>query len=158
MSPSRTTSAITIPQSPGRLPLYPSALSTSGPSSTLSSRHTKLHNHNHNLNRRSRSRAASPALSVSSTSGISSAGPRTSFGLGQAFVPVGNSNGNGNGHPQSLGGLGLLNLRNGIGSGNPGERKSGDETQEEDERDCGEKGVVMAREDSGESREAMEED
>ena len=127
MSPSRSTSAINIPHSPQHVPLYPSALSASGPS--LTTRHTKSHPYTRPMT--SRSRAASPAQSVAGAPGS-----RAGMGLSQAFVPIPEA------APHALGGLGLLTLS--------GERRR-------DGRG-GVDGVDMVREDSGESREAMEED
>ncbi len=119
LSPSRSTTAMTMPQSPGHPPLYPSTLSTSIPT-----RHSKPHGHPYTRPMASRSRAASPALST---------GSRASFTLGQLGAGTG------------LGGLGLLSLTNGIGRS--GRKEDGVE-----------EGVEMVRGDSGESREAMEED
>ncbi len=77
----------------------------------------------------SRSRAASPSTACG-------AGGRGSFSLGQALIPG----------AQALGGLGLLSLGNvGGGGGGVGKLKE-------------EEAVDMSREDSGGSREAMEED
>jgi hypothetical protein len=142
MYPSRSTqSAIPIPnpQSPGHIPIYPSALSASGSTAAGAGRPRPAHPYNRPL--ASRSRAASPALSIGSASGVlsSSLGNNGREGRGSftlpgtlagAFVPTGVTLQNGGAQP--LGGLGLLSLAG------------------RDERDRDE-AVDMIREDSRES-------
>lgn len=157
MSPSRSTSSMPIPQSPSHAPTHPSGLSSSQHSLFLNNRSTRPYPRQIP---RSRSRAASPALSIGSTSGVLStslgnnggaAGGRLSFSLGQAFIPTGPGSGviPPNGAPQGLGGLGLLSLRN-------SESVREGRVDEENEGEGG--GMEMMRENSGASREAMEED
>jgi len=101
---------------------------------------------------------------LSTSLGNNAAGGRPSVSLGQAFIPTGPGSAglvagmNGNGQAQGLGGLGLLSLsarERGQEAAAMGSRAGmGVDVVEEDE----EGSVEMLREDSGMSRDAMEED
>ncbi|ORY25083.1 hypothetical protein BCR39DRAFT_600290 [Naematelia encephala] len=151
MSPSRTTSAIPIPQSPGHATLNPSVLSTSGSFTLRMPTRRPPTGY-------ARSRQASPALSIGSTSevlstSLATATGRPSINLGSAFIPTGLQGGmaivnaaNERGNAPGLGGLGLLSLR------------STDTVAERDEDEEEAESVEMMRDDSRDSRNAMEED
>lgn len=97
---------------------------------------------------------------LSTSLGNNGPGGRPSVSLGQAFIPTGPGSaglvaGMNAGQAQGLGGLGLLSLSARERGEGPGARAiAGVGVVEEDD----EGGVEMLREDSGMSRDAMEED